>query len=419
MLELIGRIRMDSAQAEGAIGRVTKGTEGLNISSRKAESAVKNFASVIKSGQEPVAALADSVANLSRAFGLGVGATVAIVGVVEVIKAFIYESEKLNAITDKLNSTMAGLRANANNLDFAGSINQVKALTAALKESKDQASATDGGVLGRAGKTIAGVMGLSDYNLGVAQDLAKNQIASAKAGAGIALDKRIEAMEAAKVSKFAAQNLEITTKYRIERREAELAGLSARDKEKIDLIEMNELRKVAMAEIEERGKELDRQLEDEKRQTEKINEMRIRDEEKIINLRKKANEEFAKGLSDISEKRLSGATPLIERILSASKNLGISGIEPFVSSERQKAQKKLDVSFLERFGVTGRDVTAGGNLFPSAEQKFREAVGIETASKQAADERLFESVYGIERAVIDLKRTIEDKLGVPILKSAY
>ena len=40
---------------------VNRGLDGINVSSQKAGAAVRNFASIVKSGQEPVTALADSV----------------------------------------------------------------------------------------------------------------------------------------------------------------------------------------------------------------------------------------------------------------------------------------------------------------------------------------------------------------------
>ena len=85
---------------------VTDGLDGVKVSSQKAGQAVRSFTSVLRSGQEPVTALADSFSNLTRAFGLGVGATIAVVGVVEVIKSLTAESEKLNSVSDQINSTL-------------------------------------------------------------------------------------------------------------------------------------------------------------------------------------------------------------------------------------------------------------------------------------------------------------------------
>ena len=73
---------------------------------------------------------------------------------------------------------------------------------------------------------------------------------------------------------------------------------------------------------------------------------------------------------------------------------------------------------LERFGITNRDISARGELFPSAQEKFTALGQLEAQGKMAEDEKLFNTVFGIEQAVMSLKQTIEDKLGVPILRSA-
>ena len=212
ILELIGRIRMDSAQAEGAIGRVTRGTEGLNISSRKAESAVKNFASVIKSGQEPVSALADSVSNLTRAFGLGVGATVAIVGVVEVIKSFISESEKLNQVTDSLNTTLKGFQSTASTLDFSSSIKEAKSLSAAFSDARDKIQ-KDAGILARIGRTIADAFfGGSKERAQASLEAVKTAEAQAKFSAETASSKELELKILHRKDPLAAEELKIREK---------------------------------------------------------------------------------------------------------------------------------------------------------------------------------------------------------------
>jgi hypothetical protein len=90
-----------------------------------------------------------------------------------------------------------------------------------------------------------------------------------------------------------------------------------------------------------------------------------------------------------------------------------------VAKNRKESEIGLAKTTLERFGITNRDITARGELFPSAQEKFTALGQLETESKRVEDEKLFNSVFGIEQAVMDLRQTIEDKLGVPILRSAY
>jgi len=397
---------------------VTDGLDGVKVSSQKAGQAVRSFASVLRSGQEPVTALADSFSNLTRAFGLGVGATVAVVGVVEVIKSLTAESEKLNSVTDQINSTLKTFQESAGSLDLGGAITQVKSLGKAFEDARAKlGQRTD--ILGKVGTTIA------DTFFGGSRERAEAGLESLKAAQGqarfaasVALDKRIEAVEAGKVSKFAAETLAITEKYAKERRQAVEAGLIESDLRKLDILELEELSKVARKEIDERGKAIQEQLDQEKQATQRINELRIKDEEKIKNLRREGTSELLKGIESLNKSRLAGATPLLNRLVSSSETLGIRGVSSLVERSRKEAEGGLARTNLERFGITNRDITARGELFPSAQEKFSSLVATETEAKSLEDEKLFTSVFGIEQAVKDLRNTIEDKLGVPILRSA-
>ena len=397
---------------------VTDGLDGVKVSSQKAGQAVRSFASVLRSGQEPVTALADSFSNLTRAFGLGVGATIAVVGVVEVIKSLTAESEKLNSVSDQINSTLKTFQESASTLDLGGAITQVKTLGKAFEDARTKlGQRTD--ILGKVGTTIA------DTFFGGSRERAEAGLESLKAAQGqarfaasVALDKRIEAVEAGKVSKFAAETLAITEKYAKERRQAVDAGLIESDLRKLDILELEELTKVARKEIDERGKAIQEQLDQEKQTTQRINELRIRDEEKIKNLRREGTSELLKGIESLNKSRLAGATHLLNRLVSSAETLGIRGVRESVEQGRRKGEVENAKALLERFGITERDITARGTLFSSAQDKFSSLAQLETESKRLEDENLFNSVFGIEKAVKDLRDTIEDKLGVPILRSA-
>ena len=397
---------------------VTDGLDGVKVSSQKAGQAVRSFTSVLRSGQEPVTALADSFSNLTRAFGLGVGATIAVVGVVEVIKSLTAESEKLNSVSDQINSTLKTFQESAGSLDLGGAITQVKSLGKAFEDARTKlGQRTD--ILGKVGTTIA------DTFFGGSRERAEAGLESLKAAQGqarfaasVALDKRIEAVQAGKVSKFAAETLAITEKYAKERRQAVDAGLIESDLRKLDILELEELTKVARKEIDERGKAIQEQLDQEKQTTQRINELRIRDEEKIKNLRREGTSELLKGIESLNKSRLAGATPLLNRLVSSAETLGIRGVRESVEQGRRKGEVENAKALLERFGITERDITARGTLFSSAQERFSSLVATETEAKSLEDEKLFNSVFGIEKAVKDLRDTIEDKLGVPILRSA-
>lgn len=417
MLPVIFKFLSDTSGLK--FGEVDRGLGDINISSQKAGQAVRNFASILRSGQEPVTALADSFSNLTRAFGLGVGATVAVVGVVEVIKSFIAESTKLNTIADQVNTTLKTFQSTAGSLDFGGAVTQVKSLTNALDEARSKiGERTD--ILGRVGKTIA------DTFFGGSRERAEAGLANLRAAAGqarfsarLALDKEIEAVEAAKVSKFAAQKLAIEEKYLNKRKSALEIGLSESDLAKVELLRKEELAKVETAEAEEKAKIIDAQLQEEKRKTEEINELRKRDEQKINDLRRQGTAELLRGVEDINRKRLSGASPLLDRISQAAETLGIRAIPRFLEQKGGELKKEEARSFLGRFGISETDVFGRDRLSLSAQATLGSVSEMASEQRRLEDERLFESVYGIERAVLDLKNTIEDKLGVPILRSAY
>ena len=398
---------------------VTSGLDDVKVSSQKAGQAVRSFASILRSGQEPVTALADSFGSLTRAFQLGIGATIAVVGIVEVIKSYIAESEKLNAITEQINGTIKTFQDSAGGLDLGGAITQVKSLGKAMEDARSKmGERTD--VMGKVGRTIADTFfGGSQERANAGIEALKTAQAQARFAAGIALDKRIEAIEAGKVSKFSAENLAITEKYREERRKAVEAGIQESDLRKLDILEVEELAKVARKEIDERGKAIQEQLDQEKQATQRINEMRMKDEEKINTLRRQGTSELLKGIESINKSRLSSATPLLDKLVSATETLGIRGVRKSVEQKTREGDVSNAQALLESFGITKRDITARGELFPSAQGKFTELGQLATESKRLEDEKLFNSVFGIEQAVMDLRKTIEDKLGVPILRSAY
>jgi hypothetical protein len=398
-------------------GEVDRGLNDMKVSSQKAGMAVKSLAGIIKSGQEPIEALANSVSNLTRAFGLGVGATVAVVGVVEVIKSFVAESQKLNTISDKLNTNLKALQDNAGTLDFAGAVKQIKSLTSALGEAREQSMGEKGGILGRTGRSIADLIGLSEYRFQYTQDAAKNELALLRTVAKTALQKEVELESIKSINPLEAKRLEIEQKYFD--LEQQLKKINA-DKETFLLMQFRKSQELVNLD-EEAAKEKAKTDEEAKKAIEeriRLGEQEIKKQEELNEKRNRALSEYSLGIDEINKKRLAGATPLIDRLLSAAETLGIKGLAPVVEKGRKETETKLAKTALERFGISERDITARGSLFPSAQERISGLLGIEAEQKKLEDERLFESVYGIEKAVMDLKQTIEEKLGVPILRSA-
>ena len=393
---------------------VDRGLNDMNISSVKAGQAVKSLAGIIRSGQEPVEALANSVSNMTRAFGLGVGATIAVVGVVEVIKSFVSESEKMNTVAESLNKTIDGMRQSSDNLDFSGAIAQIKSLTAAMEDARNKAEGEKGGILGRTGRSIAGVMGLSEYNLRVAQDAAANQKAIAKDAAIAALDRRIEMQNVEKSGKFAVQRLEIERKYQAERRAAEQAGTLDRAKEKLDILEINELKKISMAELEERGKIQEQQLREEKDSTERINEMRLRAEEQITREREKQAEQQKKYFED----GLRGAGTILDRTRDAAERLGRKDIIREIDTRRKEEQRRSDELLVNALGrpMGARDFRTTREIETARIGQF---AGIEAEVQRQETMGLFNQVDAVRAEVFKIVEILDRRLGVPVLRTAY
>lgn len=393
---------------------VDRGLNDMNISSQKAGQAVKSLAGIIRSGQEPVEALANSVSNMTRAFGLGVGATIAVVGVVEAIKSFVSESEKMNTVAESLNKTIDGMRQSSDNLDFSGAISQIKQITAAIEEARNKAQGEKGGILGRVGRSIAGMMGLSEYNLRAAQDAAANQKALTKDAALAALDRRIEVQNAEKAGKFVAQRLEIQRRYEAERSAAEKAGVLDRAKEKLDTLEILELRKVAMAEIEEKGKIQEQQLKEEKAQQERINEMRLLAEEKITREKEKQIEAQKKYFED----GLRGAGTILDRTRDAAERLGRKDIIREIDTRRKEEQRRSDELLINAIGRPEglRDFRSTREIETARIGQF---AGIEAEVQRQETMSLFNQVDAVRAEVFKIVEILDARLGVPILRTAY
>ena len=401
---------------------VTSGLDDVKVSSQKAGQAVRSFASILRSGQEPVTALADSFGSLTRAFQLGIGATVAVVGIVEVIKSYIAESEKLNAITEQINGTIRTFQDSAGGLDLGGAITQVKSLGKAMEDARSKmGERTD--VVGKVGRTIA------DTFFGGARERAEAGIGNLKAAqnqarfsAEIASAKDLELKILKRKDPLAARELEARQKYLEIEKNLQSIGASGEtiaNNRLLLAVELTDIEGQRRDQEEKAEQERKKSLQEYEDKWKKIYDQQSMEEEKINNLRRQGTSELLKGIESINKSRLSGATPLLDKLVSATETLGIRGVRSSVEQDIKRGDVSNAQALLESFGITKRDITARGELFPSAQGKFTALGQLETESKRLEDEKLFNSVFGIEQAVMDLRQTIEDKLGVPILRSAY
>jgi hypothetical protein len=409
MLPVIFKFLSDTSGLK--FGEVDRGLGDIKVSSEKAGGAVRNFASIIRSGQEPVTALADSFSNLTRAFGLGVGATVAVVGVVEVIKSFISESEKLNQVSEKLTATLKSFQSSVGGLDFSSAVKQTKTLQDAISEAKDKIQ-KDSGILAKIGKTIADAFFGGSKERAVANlEAAKASEAQAKYAAETASSKQLELKILERKDPLAAEELKIREKYAQIERELVSTGQSQQT------IANNRI----MLAMELSGLEQKRNDAERKSEEERISALKEYENAatRILEKQQMAIEEFKSGFEAIQNRALSSASPLLQRVIEASENVGIFGVGSFAQRRQKELKKETDKILLERVGITDADVTAGGRLFPGAQEKINTILQLEAESQRRADESLANNVFNITQAVVDLKNIIEQKLGVPILKSAY
>lgn len=401
---------------------VNRGFDGVNVSSQKAASAVKSFASVIRSGQEPVGALADSLLNFSRALKIGIGGTIAIVAVSEAMKSLIEESQRVNAISEKLNSSLKAIRENSGRVDLNSAISQVKSLAAAIADANEQYQKTGGDFVTRAGRTIADLLGVSDYTFRFTSDLARQEMANARYDVKRALQQEIELMNVKKKGEFAVKELQINREaYDLQKK---LKSISA-DRETNQLAEILRLYKLGELEEEQIKKKKEADEEQKKRDEEtakarqKAIDEAIKKEEELRQKQKQALADYTKGIEDIQSKRLAGAGTLLDRIAQSAKILGLSGVGQFIEAGRAGRETKRSEELIKQtlgidpFFARGRRSIPGG-----AEGRLTSLLDLEAEGKRQEDMRTYESVYNIERAVSDLKKVIEERLGVTILRSA-
>ena len=130
--ELMLRVRGDNSGVDKAIDGTRQSLGRLGVSTEKANRAVRSLASVFRDGQDPALALAGSLDSLARSLGLSLGASIAVVGAVEVIKSFIKNADDMNKSTEALNNALSNFRSQASNLNLDGAIAQIRSLTKEL-----------------------------------------------------------------------------------------------------------------------------------------------------------------------------------------------------------------------------------------------------------------------------------------------
>ncbi|MFZ9739387.1 MAG: hypothetical protein ACO3EZ_15405 [Prochlorotrichaceae cyanobacterium] len=222
--DLIFRIKADVSNSEAGMGKVIRRTDEMKISTEKAGKAVRSLASILQSGQDPVLALASSFENLTRAFGLGLAGTVAVVGISQVIKSFIKDTEKMTEATKNLNSILKGLNTNIGSLDFSGAVKQIETIRNAVDEANAKLNENDS-ILSKIGSTIEETfLGGARRSLEDAKMLAKQAEINAKVQAETNLRRANEAAILERINPLEAKRLKLQEERAKALREAERIG---------------------------------------------------------------------------------------------------------------------------------------------------------------------------------------------------
>jgi len=227
MLPLILKVIADTKDAK--FTPVTREMDGLRMSSQKTGQAVRQLANIFSDSRDPVVALAGSVDGLTRAFRLGLGATVAVVGITEAIKVFVSNSEKMNAVTEMVNASIKDFQSSVGLVNFEGATGQVVKLTNALQKAREGMPTSGGGgfldeILSRVGGSIANI-GLSKEKAQLAISEAQTALQQAKYAAETAISKENELSALRLINAEEAKRVEIQQKYDKEIESARRQGI--------------------------------------------------------------------------------------------------------------------------------------------------------------------------------------------------
>lgn len=395
---------------------VSSGLEDIHVSSGKASRAIKDLASIIRSGEEPVTAMADGFSHLAKAFGIGAGASLAIVGVVEVVKSMVAENEKLNKITDELNKTFEDFQSKAGGLDFGESISQIEKLNKALAESQKQAGEQKG-VLGRAGETIADLFaGTAKTRLDTAQTNIKSAQKQAKFAAETAIQRELEFETLKRKSPLDAEGVKLGEKHKKELKQAVDLGLS-----EVAINDLKAKQKLEMMDLVRK----DNQIELENIQKQADERARIRKEEEAAfeqkQKRERAEAEWQKSMqeqiADIQARRLEegkqASGTLLDKIRGAAERLGMTGIMGQIDVARKAQQRQTDVELLGRAGIEPGRLQS---LRPN--EMISQLAQTEGQAQREQNDKLFNAFENMHQVVADILQKIDERLGIPILRSA-
>ena len=114
-----------------------------------------------------------------------------------------------------------------------------------------------------------------------------------------------------------------------------------------------------------------------------------------------------------------GSGSLLDKISEAAKRRGRPDIVRNIESERASQLKQTDVALLGRLGdPTGERGLMGLERGQIERQRITSFAGMEGENQRQQNATLFQQVDSVRMLMVNILQVINNKLGVPILRSA-
>lgn len=392
----------------------------VKVSSEKAGRAVRSLASILRDSQDPTVALADAMAGLARAFRFGAGATVVIIGAVEIIKSFIKNADEMNKATESLNNALENFRQQADNLDVSSAISQIRLLTKELEKASQVGKTRPEDRF--FGTVVDAFLGGAQMKSDVAQQATRQAIKSARqiAEQSVFEEGRLQILRI--TNKLEAQRVEIADKYSKKLKEIRDAGLEDILAKEIEIQKAIEIEQAEMdfakAESERIAKEEEEKMrlaEKEMQEAEKLRKIEEKNHLETmrqIEAQKKARDDFYRG-------GFEGAGTVLDRIKEAAQRQGRDDIIRRIDKERANLQNVTDRLLLENLGrPTGERGFMGLDERQIERERISGFAQMEANVQREQNAKLFFQVDSVRAITQNILEAINDRLGVPILRSA-
>lgn len=394
--------------------------DDVKISSERASRAVKSLASIFRDSQDPALALSQAVENLTKSLGLGLGATIAGVGIIEVIKSFIKNADEMNKSTESLNNALENFRNQADTLDLSGAIAQIRILTKELeKASKVGGERPEDKFFGSIADAFFGGAKIKGE---AAQQGTQQAIKSAKEIGEQAIFEESRLLTLKLTNKQEYERVQIIEKYNKKLKEAQDLAASAEAISTIEFDRAMELEQIDLKFDEEKRQRIQKEADEKTRLAEKEAAEKERlakiDEEnhqtmlKQIDAQRKARDDFYRG-------GFEGSGTVLDRIKEAAQRQGRDDIIRRIDTERANLQKATDKILLSNLGQnTGERKFMGMDSRIIESERISGFAQMEANTQREQNNRLFFQVDSVRSITQNILQVINNKLGVPILRSA-